>query len=205
MAWRRALALGLADTHSGSGAHGPAGRCWVGGGRAVPSALKDGLGAPPGLLLSLHPSPPYSVSSLSPLFSPSLCPLFFSHLAIISTSAKKILPLSFCLFISLPNLLSSLKKKNKKKKPGSLGTRTRLRSRTSLHPALSRISPGSSQSRNPRCMHTPGDLALLCFCRRSWGPALGTCLPFSLPTCMERVLSGLDALTSSPSTDTLSS
>ena len=172
-------------------------------GRAVPSALKDGLGAPPGLLLSLHPSPPYSLSSLSPLFSPSLCPLFFSHLAIISTSAKKILPLSFCLFISLPNLLSSLKKK--KKKPGSLGTRTRLRSRTSPHPAPSRISPGSSQSRNPRCMHTPGDLALLCFCRRSWGPALGTCLPFSLPTCMERVLSGLDALTSSPSTDTLSS
>ena len=100
-------------------------------------------------------------------------------------------------------LLSSLKKK--KKKTGSLGTRTRLRSRTSPHPAPSRISPGSSQSRNPRCMHTPGDLALLCFCRRSWGPALGTCLPFSLPTCMERVLSGLDALTSSPSTDTLSS
>ena len=41
------------------------------------------------------------------LLSPPLCPLFFSHLALISTSAKKILPLSFCLFISLPNLLSS--------------------------------------------------------------------------------------------------
>lgn len=93
-------------TPSGSEAHGPAGRCGaIGGRRAVPSALHEGLGALTVQLLSLLPSFLFAIS-FSQLLSPSLCPLFFSHLAIISTSAKKSLPLSFCLFISLLNFLS---------------------------------------------------------------------------------------------------